>query len=61
MEEDPGELRDVYSEHPEIAKGLHAILLDALPESERERLSAQKDLEMHPAVREQLKSLGYLQ
>ena len=40
LEKDPGELRDVRSEHPEIAAGLHAILLDALPESERERLAA---------------------
>jgi arylsulfatase A-like enzyme len=61
LEQDPGELRDVSSEHPEIAAGLHAALLDALPESERERLAAQKDLQIHPDVREQLKSLGYLQ
>ncbi len=61
LENDPGELCEVSSNRPEIAKELHTILLDALPESERERLSAQKDLEMHPAVREQLKSLGYLQ
>ena len=57
---DPGELCDVSSEHPEIAAGLHATLLDALPESERERLATQKDLEIHPDVREQLESLGYL-
>jgi len=61
LAEDPGELRDVCSEHPEIAAGLHAVLLDALPESERERLAARKDLKIHPDVREQLKSLGYLQ
>jgi len=61
LENDPGELRDVYAEHPEIAAGLHSVLLDALPESERERLAARKDLEIHPDVREQLKSLGYLE
>ena len=61
LEEDARELRDVYAEHPEIAAGLHAILLDSLPLAERERLAARKDLEMHPDVREQLKSLGYLE
>jgi arylsulfatase A-like enzyme len=61
LEEDAGELRDVYAEHPEIAAGLHAILLDSLPRAERERLAVRKDLEMHPDVREQLKSLGYLE
>jgi arylsulfatase A-like enzyme len=61
LEEDPGELHDVYSENPEIAAGLHAILLDALPKPERARIAAQKDLAIHPAVRQQLKSLGYIQ
>jgi len=61
LEDDPDELRDVSSEHPEIVKELHTILLDTLPESERKRLLAQKDLEIHPDVREQLKSLGYIQ
>lgn len=61
LEEDAGEFRDVYAEHPEIAAGLHTILLDSLPGAERQRLAARKDLDMHPDVREQLKSLGYLE
>jgi hypothetical protein len=61
LEKDPGELCEVSSEYPEIVKELHTTLLDALPESERARLAAQKDLEIHPDVREQLKSLGYIQ
>ena len=61
LEDDPGELRNVYAENPEIGGKLHAILLGLLPESERARLAAKKDLEAHPDVVEQLKSLGYLQ
>jgi hypothetical protein len=40
---------------------LHTILLGLLPEPERARLAAQRDLEVHPDVREQLRSLGYLE
>jgi arylsulfatase A-like enzyme len=61
LEDDPSELRDVYAENPEIGGRLHAILLRLLPEAERARLAAKKDLEVHPDVVEQLKSLGYLQ
>jgi arylsulfatase A-like enzyme len=61
LEEDPRELHDVYGENPEIGGRLHAILLRLLPEAERARLAEQKDLEVHPDVVEQLKSLGYLQ
>jgi arylsulfatase A-like enzyme len=61
LEEDPGELRDVYSENPELARDLHAILLGLLPEAERNRLGENQEIEMHTHVKEQLKSLGYLQ
>jgi arylsulfatase A-like enzyme len=61
LEDDPRELRNVYAENPEIGGRLHAILIGLLPESERARLAAKKDLEVHPDVVEQLKSLGYLE
>jgi arylsulfatase A-like enzyme len=61
LEEDPGELRDVYSENREIAGDLHAILLHLLPEAERNRLTKNQEIELHTHVKEQLKSLGYLQ
>ena len=61
LEDDPRELRDVSAENPEIGGRLHAILLRLLPEAERARLAAKRDLEVHPDVVEQLKSLGYLQ
>jgi len=61
LEDDPRELRDVYAENPEIGGKLHAILLRLLPEAERARLAAKRDLEVHPDVVEQLKSLEYLQ
>ncbi len=61
LDEDPGELRDVSSENPEIARDLHSLLLRLLPEAERTRLVENQEIEMHEAVKEQLKSLGYLQ
>jgi arylsulfatase A-like enzyme len=61
LEDDPRELRDVYAENPEIGGRLHAILLRLLPEAERARLAEKRDLEVHPDVVEQLKSLGYLE
>ncbi len=61
LAQDPGEHHDVHAEHPEIAEDLHNLLVRLLPEAERRRLLAQQEIEMHEAVKEQLKSLGYLQ
>jgi arylsulfatase A-like enzyme len=59
--QDPHERHDVAAGNPEVAARLHAILLGLLPEPERARLAVQRDLEVHPDVRQQLKSLGYLE